>query len=99
MNYKYPPIYKYALLFAIIYMFLKYQNMMNGESLIVNTSIIVLFVSMLDYILINKHPKFFGNTATTKNEDDIEQFEDADYELGEDDSVKYDDIDVYADEY
>jgi len=98
MNYKYPPIYKYVLLFAIVYMFLKYQNIMNTESLVVNTSLIVLFACVLDYILIKDQPKFFGDE--TKNIDDAdEEFEHFEDEISEKkkNSDTYDDIDVYDD--
>lgn len=100
MNYKYPPLYKYLLLLLIIYMFLKYQNCMNDEELLVNSLLIVLFVCILDYILINGQPKLLEvNSTIEEDSDEDELFDD---EIVEDkktkkSSKKLDEIETFTD--
>lgn len=75
MIYSYPPIYKYCILFLIIYMFIKHQKIMLPNILLLNTVFILLFIIFIDYILIDNHPYPF----VTENIDDdlfVEEFQD-----------------------
>jgi competence CoiA-like predicted nuclease len=81
-------------------MFLKYQNCMNDEELLVNSSLIVLFVCILDYILINGQPKLLEvNSTIEEDSDEDELFDD---EIIEDkkskkSSKKLDEIETFTD--
>jgi hypothetical protein len=59
MKYKYPPIYKYGLLFLIIYMFFKHQQIMSSELLLTNSIMLTLIVMLIDYIIIKDQPNLF----------------------------------------
>ena len=77
MNYKYPPIYKYGLFFIATYMFLKHQQLMTSDKLLVNSIIITLIMAIIDYIIIYNHPslfKYFSNKQSANTT--IENFRD-----------------------
>ena len=61
MNYKYAPIYKYALFFLIIYMFLKHQYILTPMKILSNAITITLIIMVLDYIIIRNHPSLLEN--------------------------------------
>ena len=63
MEYKYPPIYKYALYLVLIYMFLKHQHIMPLDKLLINSIVIVLITIAIDYIIIKNHTPIFGNDS------------------------------------
>jgi hypothetical protein len=55
MEYKYHPIIKHLTYFILCYLFLRHQNLMSNQILIINSVILTLFVIVLDHIFINGH--------------------------------------------
>lgn len=72
MNYKYSPIYKYGILFVVIYMFLKYQRIIPNDKLLLNSIVITLIIVMFDYMFIDEHPFIFGEDETQEVEEHYE---------------------------
>uniref|UniRef100_A0A6C0EC23 Uncharacterized protein n=1 Tax=viral metagenome TaxID=1070528 RepID=A0A6C0EC23_9ZZZZ len=86
MNYKYPPLYKYAAYLIIVYMFLRHQKIMQKNVLLINSIILTLIVATFDYLFVVDHP-----IPTDKNKvemfDDVEDDDDDEFvpdELEED---------------
>jgi len=69
MDYKYPPIYKYAIFFIAIYMFLKHQQVMTLDKLLVNSIVMTLIIILIDFVVINNHPNLLENKNNDKQED------------------------------
>ena len=69
MDYKYPPIYKYAVFFIAIYMFLKHQQLMTPDKLLVNSIVMTLIMILIDFVIINNHPNLLENKNNNKQED------------------------------
>jgi len=59
MKYKYHPIYKYLFFFVITYAFLKHQNLMENNRLLVNTFIITIFAMLVDQMFIHNNLTIF----------------------------------------
>lgn len=83
MSYKYPPIYKYALLLLVIFLFFKHQKIMSQDKILLNSVIITLIVTLFDYVLIKNHPGLFDNPENKEiknyndgNEKEMEDFTD-----------------------
>lgn len=55
MDYKYHPIIKHLTYFILCYLFLRHQNLMSNQILIINTVILTLFIIVLDHVFINGH--------------------------------------------
>jgi hypothetical protein len=73
MNYKYPPIYKYGLFFIAIYMFLKHQQLMTPDKLLVNSVVIALMIAIIDYIIIDNHPGIFEKKQQKSNVENFKE--------------------------
>lgn len=85
MDYKYPPIVKYVLLYVLIYFFFEFQNMMPLEKNLIITFIILCMVIVLDYLLIRDHTYMFrglknpldgtddNDTDTDISEEEVEE--------------------------
>lgn len=71
MNYKHPPIYKYALLLICVYMLLKHQKLMSADKLLINSIIITCIIAIFDYILIEGHPKPLESKTEKEDYDDL----------------------------
>lgn len=78
MNYKYPPIYKYGLLFLVIYMFMKHQKILPQDKLLLNAIMIILIFFIFDNIIINNHPSLLEDVIsnTKKKNDDFDDISD-----------------------
>jgi len=55
MEYKYHPVIKHLTYFILCYLFLRHQNLMVNQILIINTVILTLFIIILDHIFIEGH--------------------------------------------
>ena len=55
MEYKYHPVIKHLTYFILCYLFLRHQNLMTNQILIINTVILTLFIIILDHIFIEGH--------------------------------------------
>ena len=55
MEYKYHPIYKYTVFFVLIYMYLRYENLMKHDVLLLTSLIITVFIMILDHMFIHNH--------------------------------------------
>ena len=62
MNYKYPPIYKYGLLFLVIYMFMKHQKILTQDKLLLNAVMITLLIFVFDSVMIKNHTSLLENS-------------------------------------
>ena len=51
MEYKYHPVIKHLTYFILCYLFLRHQNLMTNQILIINSVILTLFIIILDHIL------------------------------------------------
>lgn len=86
MEYRYSPIYKYIVLFIVIFLFFKHQKIIQDDLAIVNAIIITLMLVTFDYILIKDHPGPFKSTKedfdsdTDSEIEKIEWFDDDDDE-------------------
>jgi hypothetical protein len=72
MNYKYPPVYKYALFLLLTYAFLRHQHIMPLDKILFNSIAITFMIIALDYLIIRDHVTLLDNTKTeqfTKNND------------------------------
>ncbi len=80
MIYKYPPLYKYVIYFVLIYLFVKHQNIVPSNILLLNSSFCLIVIIMLDNILIKDHTSLLGNNfkiiIQKDKSDDIEELED-----------------------
>jgi len=72
MNYKYPPVYKYALFLLLTYAFLRHQHIMPLEKILFNSIAITLIIITLDYLIIRDHTTLLDNVKTEQFVDDIE---------------------------
>ena len=59
MEYKYHPIYKYLFFFVITYAFLKHQNLMENNRLLINSFIITIFGMLVDQMFIHNNLTIF----------------------------------------
>ena len=55
MEYKYHPIYKYLVYLIISYTFLRHQNLMPNDKLLVNTILLTVFVIIVDHMFVHNH--------------------------------------------
>ena len=55
MEYKYHPIYKYLVYLIISYTFLRHQNLMANDKLLINTVLLTVFVIIVDHMFIHNH--------------------------------------------
>jgi hypothetical protein len=62
MDYKYVPIYKYAIFLITSYTFLKHQNIIPMNKLLINVVLLTLLIMGLDFVLIRHHPYPFNMT-------------------------------------
>lgn len=76
MQYKYPPLYKYGFIFIVIYAFLRHQQIMASDKLLINALLITSFCIFVDYVIIKNHPQLF-ETKTQKTE----KFKNSDKEI------------------
>lgn len=73
IEYKYPPIYKYVIFFVLVYMFIKHQRLISQDKLLLLTTVIVLILAALDYMIIRNHPSLLEtNNDTSEMDEDIE---------------------------
>jgi len=73
IQYKYPPIYKYGFVLLTVYMFLKHQKIMPKEKLLINSILITALFVLVDYIIIENHPKPFNDITTTVVKDSSQE--------------------------
>jgi len=69
MKYRYPPIYKYLLLFLCIFMFTEHLNIVSSYKNLFITIAIILMIAALDYILIDNECENFVDDVVVRNED------------------------------
>ena len=55
MEYKYHPIYKYGVFFILTYTFLRHQELMEHNLLLLNCALITIFVMIVDQMFIHNH--------------------------------------------
>ena len=55
MEYKYHPIYKYVVFFILTYMYLRYENLMKHDVLLLTSVIITVFAMIIDHMFIHNH--------------------------------------------
>lgn len=92
MYYKYAPIYKYGLLFLVVYMFMRHQKIMNYDTLLINTTMIVLVMFIFDSILIFDHPSLLEETHKKKHKNSNSEITITDDEL--DDIINSFDVNI-----
>jgi len=66
MNYKYPSIYKYAFLLIVIYLFMKHQNIMSQDKLLLNSIVITIIIGIVDFVIIQDHPLPLDNNVQSE---------------------------------
>ncbi|AYV81217.1 MAG: hypothetical protein Harvfovirus21_14 [Harvfovirus sp.] len=71
MEYRYPPLYKYIIIFVIIFLFLRYYKNITPDKYLWIAVFITLLVILLDYMLINSHPNVMHNGDDTETFDDL----------------------------
>ena len=77
MEYKYHPLIKYITFFIIVYLFIRYQNMMKGEILLANTLVITVYYIILDHLFISKHENLIStSTDSYFDSDEINNIKD-----------------------
>lgn len=59
MEYKYHPIYKYLFFFVITYAFLRHQQVMPLDKLLINTIIVSIFAMIVDHMFVHNHLSIF----------------------------------------
>lgn len=64
MEYRYPAIYKYIILFIILFLFFYQYKGISWKKYLILSLFITLLVILLDYIFINNNPSIFGSTET-----------------------------------
>ncbi len=55
MEYKYHPIYKYVVFFVLTYMYLRHENLMKHDVLLLTTLIVTAFAMIVDHMFIHNH--------------------------------------------
>lgn len=70
MEYKYHPLIKYITFFIIVYLFLRYQNMMTGEILMANTLVITVYYIILDHVFISNHENLISTSSDSLFDND-----------------------------
>lgn len=97
MNYKYPPVYKYAIFIIMTYAFLRHQHIMPLDKILFNSVAILIIIIALDYLIIRNHSALLENTKDehfAKNiDDDITIMDDDELESIIDSCDINDDID------
>lgn len=79
MEYKYAPIYKYVVLFILIYMFMKHQRIIPQNKILLNSLTITIIFAILDYMIIRNHPQLL-NTKENKyldSDEDVDKIMEA----------------------
>ena len=70
MDYKISPIFKYIILFIIIFLFIKHLNVLSFRNNIVCSTFAVITFVILDYMMIYDHPNLFEIKSSSKKQND-----------------------------
>lgn len=65
MQYKCQPVFKYSLLFLVVYMFFMHQKALPPNKMLSNAFLITAIIVLFDYIVIKDHPTPFVQTNET----------------------------------
>src|SRR5205809_935028 len=72
MEYRYPPLYKYAVLFLILFLFLRYYRQITPDKYLLIAILVTLLVATLDYMFVYEHPSLISTSEEEFNADDLD---------------------------
>lgn len=80
MEYRYPPLYKYVVLFIILFLFLRYYKQITPDKYLLVAILVTLLVVALDYMMIFDHPAIITTEEkfTLDDPDDLDDLDDDD---------------------
>ena len=61
MEYRYPPLYKYIIIFVIVFLFLRYYNYITPDKYLWIALFVTILIILLDYMIISDHPNVMHN--------------------------------------
>lgn len=96
MQYRYPPLYKYIVLFIMIYMFHRHDKVVQPIKALLNSLMFVFMIIAVDYIMIQNHCNII-ETNEGFDDIDMDEIRKLEQELDQDEDLD-DEDDIFDDE-